>query len=322
VGQQRLPLALVDLDAVDANVESLLGAVRGRGKTLRLATKSVRCPALIDYIVERGGEVMRGLMVYAAEEAAFLVERGHRDLLIAYPSVQESDAKLLAELNGRDGVRVSIVVDSQAQLDALDGHDVPVPVVIEVDMSLRPLGGRVHLGVRRSPLHSAEDVLRIARAVRARNGLRLAGVMGYEAQVAGVGEANPFSRALNPVRAMMKRASIPAVRRLRQQVADALAADGFEIDLFNGGGTGSLATTSEESAVTEVTAGSGFLCSHLFDYYPNLTLRPAAFFALQVFFRHAKAGELAEHFNEYLLVRGDTIVDRAQTYRGFGKAFL
>ena len=41
-----------------------------------------------------------------------------------------------------------------------------------------------------------------------------------------------------------------------------------------------------------------------------------------VFFRHAKAGELAEHFNEYLFVRGDHIVSRAPTYRGLGKAFL
>jgi D-serine deaminase-like pyridoxal phosphate-dependent protein len=41
-----------------------------------------------------------------------------------------------------------------------------------------------------------------------------------------------------------------------------------------------------------------------------------------VFFRHSKAGELAEHVNEYILVRGDAIVDRAPTYRGLGKCFL
>jgi D-serine deaminase-like pyridoxal phosphate-dependent protein len=41
-----------------------------------------------------------------------------------------------------------------------------------------------------------------------------------------------------------------------------------------------------------------------------------------VFFRHAKAGELAEHFNEYLLVRGDRVVGRAPTYRGLGRCFL
>jgi D-serine deaminase-like pyridoxal phosphate-dependent protein len=41
-----------------------------------------------------------------------------------------------------------------------------------------------------------------------------------------------------------------------------------------------------------------------------------------VFFRHAKAGELAEHFAEYLLVRGSRIEGRAPTYRGLGRCFL
>jgi D-serine deaminase-like pyridoxal phosphate-dependent protein len=41
-----------------------------------------------------------------------------------------------------------------------------------------------------------------------------------------------------------------------------------------------------------------------------------------VFFRHAKAGELAEHVNEYILVRGDVIAERVPTYRGLGKCFL
>jgi D-serine deaminase-like pyridoxal phosphate-dependent protein len=41
-----------------------------------------------------------------------------------------------------------------------------------------------------------------------------------------------------------------------------------------------------------------------------------------VFFRHAKAGELAEHFSEYLLVRGTRVEARAPTYRGLGRCFL
>jgi D-serine deaminase-like pyridoxal phosphate-dependent protein len=41
-----------------------------------------------------------------------------------------------------------------------------------------------------------------------------------------------------------------------------------------------------------------------------------------VFFRHAKAGELAEHFAEYMLVRGERVEARAPTYRGLQKCFL
>jgi D-serine deaminase-like pyridoxal phosphate-dependent protein len=42
----------------------------------------------------------------------------------------------------------------------------------------------------------------------------------------------------------------------------------------------------------------------------------------RVWFRHAKAGELFERFNEVHLVRGDELVDTVPTYRGEGKAFL
>jgi D-serine deaminase-like pyridoxal phosphate-dependent protein len=42
----------------------------------------------------------------------------------------------------------------------------------------------------------------------------------------------------------------------------------------------------------------------------------------RVWFRHAKAGELAEHFEFFRLVRGERHVGSATTYRGEGKSFL
>ncbi|HEY3553421.1 MAG TPA: amino acid deaminase/aldolase, partial [Solirubrobacterales bacterium] len=42
----------------------------------------------------------------------------------------------------------------------------------------------------------------------------------------------------------------------------------------------------------------------------------------RVYLRHAKAGELCEHFDTLFLVEGDQIVDEVPTYRGEGKAFL
>ena len=42
----------------------------------------------------------------------------------------------------------------------------------------------------------------------------------------------------------------------------------------------------------------------------------------RVYFRHAKAGELAERFSTLLLVQGDRVVDEVATYRGEDKTFL
>src|SRR5205807_2227299 len=41
-----------------------------------------------------------------------------------------------------------------------------------------------------------------------------------------------------------------------------------------------------------------------------------------IFFRHAKAGELAEHVSEYVLVQSGRVIDRAPTYRGLGLCWL
>jgi len=387
LGDEPLPAALVDLDAVDRNLERLLAPVRASGKTLRIASKSIRCVEILKYLLDRG-DVCAGVMAYAVTEAAHLVAAGLLDVLVAYPSVQPSDARLLAGLN-RGDARVSIVVDSAEHLVRLEAGAAEIggtiPVIVEVDLSWKPLG--THLGVRRSPLRTAAQVANLADSVGDHPHLRFAGVMGYEAQVAGLQDANPFAPLLNPAKRLIRRGSLPSVARTRHQIAEALAARGLACEIFNGGGTGSVDTSTTEAALTEVTAGSGFLDSHLFDYYRDLTLDPAALFALQVvrvpapgmvtchgggyvasgepgldkhplpwlpaglkllgmeatgevqtplvvpsgvdlgvgdpvFFRHAKAGELAEHFNSYLLVRGDSIERRVPTYRGEGQCFL
>ena len=54
------------------------------------------------------------------------------------------------------------------------------------------------------------------------------------------------------------------------------------MEFVNGGGTGSIAATVSEDAITEVAAGSGLYCPTLFDGYRHLNLDPAAFFVTSV----------------------------------------
>src|SRR5579871_2581453 len=79
-----LPCAFVDLDALEHNVRELTRPLSGSGKTLRIATKSVRCPDLVAHVQTKAGALARGLMTYSADETAFWADRGERDLLLAY----------------------------------------------------------------------------------------------------------------------------------------------------------------------------------------------------------------------------------------------
>ncbi|HZO17232.1 MAG TPA: alanine racemase [Polyangiaceae bacterium] len=280
---QSLPIAFVDLDAFDRNLARHVAITKPRGTPLRVATKSVRVVALLRRLLEREPDALRGLMCYSLAEAAFLVQRGFDDLLVAYPPYR--DLALAAELNRSRSV--SVVVDCEAQVARLDSlgvaEGVRIPAVICLDMSFDLFGQRV--GVRRSPLREPSQVVALARRIAEGRGVRFLGLLAYEAQIAGVGDASPFERALNPVKRWIKRASVSDVAMRRTAIVHALRDAGLDPALVNGGGTGSLDTTTPDSGVTEVTAGSGFFKPHLFDYYSNTHMRrlePAAFFALEV----------------------------------------
>ena len=392
LGDEQLPCAFVDLDAFDRNADALFAIARKAGKKLRIASKSLRVPELLRRLLARGGDAAGGLMTYHAAETAFLAEQGFDDLLLAYPTARASDARLLAEV-ARAGKIVSTVVDDARHLDVLQTAageaGVKLRVIVELDVAFRPLG-LAHLGSRRSPLRTPAAITSFVADIARRPDLTFAGLMAYEGHIAGSTDENPFTPTLNPVKRAVKLLSRGGLEATRAAVAKALAAAGTPAAIFNGGGSGSLAWSAEDGALTELTAGSGFVDSHLFDYYKDLDVEPALFFALQVvrrpgpgfvtchggglvasgeagvdrlpvpalpeglklipfegagevqtplvlppggngvdlalgdpvFFRHAKAGELAEHFNDYLLVRGDKVESRAPTYRGLGQCFL
>ena len=280
-----LPAAVVDLDALDRNRDLLLDRLAMPNVTLRLASKSLRVPWLLRHLLDSGAPRVQGLMTYSAHETVLLAGQGFDDLLLAYPIGRPDEADALAGLAAR-GTRLWATIDAPEHVallsEAASRHGTELRLCLDVDVSWRPAGGRAHFGVRRSPVRSPEDAVALGRRIQGAPGLRLDAVLAYEAQVAGIRERNPGSRHLDPVRRLIKRRSIPLAAARRRAVVDALRADGHTVTVINGGGSGSVASTSADGTVTEVTAGSGFVCSHLFDGYAGLPFEPAAFFALAV----------------------------------------
>jgi D-serine deaminase-like pyridoxal phosphate-dependent protein len=382
------PFAFVDLDAIWSNADEMLG--RAGAKPIRVATKSVRCRALLEAILRRD-ERFAGLMTYTLPETLWLAEQGFEDLLLAYPT---ADSAALGELALRSvanpGDAPVVMVDCVEHLETIEsvlGADAaPVRACIDIDAGWWALGGRVKVGAKRSPVHSAEQAVALAREIEKRPQIELVGLMAYESQIAGVGDRPPGQRLRSAAIRWLQRRSATELAGRRASIASAVG-ELAELEFVNGGGTGSLELTAAEDAVTEVTAGSGFYAPGLFDHYSRFTLTPAAGFALPIvrkpspqvatalgggylasgsgdkarlpspwlppgldldpgegagevqtpllgdaaaglqigdraYLRHAKAGELCEHFNTLHLVEGEEIVDVVPTYRGDGKAFL
>ncbi|MFG3697839.1 alanine racemase [Micromonospora sp. NPDC047620] len=281
------PYAVVDLATFDGNAAALAG--RAGGKPVRAASKSVRARELIGRALGRPG--WHGVMAFTLPEAIWLVRAGVTDdALVAYPTV---DRGALAELAADPALAaaVTLMVDGTDQLDLVDAVRAPgrrpeLRVCLDLDASWRPLGGRVHIGVRRSPVHSARAAGALAATVAGRAGFRLVGLMSYEAQIAGLGDAPPGRAVLGSAIRLAQRGSY---RELRTRRAAAVAAvrEHADLEFVNGGGTGSVAATSADPAVTEVTAGSGLYGPTLFDAYRAWRPTPAAFFACAVVRRPA-----------------------------------
>jgi D-serine deaminase-like pyridoxal phosphate-dependent protein len=276
------PLAVLDLDAFDANADDLVR--RASGLPIRVASKSLRCRFLIERALARPG--FRGVMGYSLAEALWLHGTlPDTDLLVAYPTADRSALRALAtsELARR---LITLTIDSPDHLDFIDaalgpGHP-DLRVCLEIDVAWWPLErGALRVGTWRSPLRTPRQAADFAAVVLARPGFTLAGVMGYEGQIAGVGDAPPG----HPLRAAVLRAiqarsavelnerRAEAVRRIRQLTA---------LEFVNGGGTGSLESTAADRSVTELTAGSGLVGPALFDSYRRFKPRPALLYALPV----------------------------------------
>ncbi|MGC4804783.1 amino acid deaminase/aldolase [Micromonospora sp. DT233] len=281
------PFAAVDLTAFDANAAAL--PTLGGGKPIRVASKSVRARELLGRALGRPG--WAGALAFTLPEASWLVRTGVTDdALVAYPT---ADRGALAELAADETLAraVTLMIDGTDQLDLIDaivppGRRPALRVCLDLDASWRPLGGRVHLGVRRSPVHSPRAAGALAATIAGRPGFRLVGLMSYEAHIAGLGDAPPGRAALA---AAIRAAQRWSYRELlaRRGAAVAAVREHAELEFVNGGGTGSVAATSADPAVTEVTAGSGLFGPTLFDAYRAWRPTPAAFFACTVVRRPA-----------------------------------
>lgn len=270
------PVAAIDLAALRYNALDMV--VRAGGVPIRIASKSVRVRQIIDATLAVPG--YRGILAFTLPEALWLAET-HDEVVLGYPTVDRAAIAALAS-DERAAARVTLMVDDLAQLDLVDAIAAPrervvIRVAIDADASWRA-PGLGHIGVRRSPVHEPGEVASLARAIAARPGFRLVGLMMYEAQIAGQGDATGSGDGV--IRWMQRRSAQELIER-RAAIVGALR-DIAPLEFVNGGGTGSLELTASDLAVTELTAGSGLLAGHLFDGYRAFDPAPAAAFALEV----------------------------------------
>ena len=303
------PFAVVDLAAFDSNARDLVR--RSGGVPIRVVSKSLRCRHLIERALAQPG--YRGVMCYSLAEAIWLHSIGlSDDLLVAYPT---ADRAALRALAADEAARqhITVTIDSAAHLGFIDatigaGHP-QIRVCLDLDMSWRPLprGPVVQIGTWRSPLRSPAEAALFAETVLKRPGFALVGVLGYEGQIAGLGDAPPGRPVRAAIVQAMQARSSAELNERRTEVVRRIRAIA-PLEFVNGGGTGSLESTSADKSVTELAAGSGLVGPTLFDAYAKFHPQPALLYALPVV-RRPKAG-VATLFSGGYVASGTGTPDR------------
>ncbi len=282
---RALPFAYLDLDLLEQNIRQIVA--RAGGKRIRLASKSLRSVAVLRRILSTDPGI-QGIMCYTAREAAYLARQGFNDLLIGYPCWHEQDIAAVAQAT-LAGTIITLMVDSIAQVEQIERvaerHQVRLPLCLDLDMSLLVPG--LHFGAWRSPIRTPEQARPVIERILASPHVWLDGIMGYEAQIAGVGDHYPHKTLKNALVRFLKRRSVRDVAERRAALVELIASYNLSLRFVNGGGTGSIATTREEPIVTEITVGSGFYSPALFDNYRDFRYQPAAGFAIEIVRRAA-----------------------------------
>ena len=382
---EKLPALVLDLDFFEENLNDVLK--KANGKKIRMASKSIRSVELIKRVLKKDSQ-FEGVLCFSIEEAIFLASKGLNNLLVAYPGLQSDVIDQVVEIT-KKGTLIVLMVDHFDQIKkisdrakALNGQ---VNICFDIDMSWHlPF---LNFGVYRSPLRSLADVKNLYKKIKNLGNLNVIGIMGYEAQIAGLGDNLKNNFLKSQIIRFLKKISIPKIKKLREEVVDFFQKEGISLPIRNGGGTGSLNTTSLEAAVNEVTMGSALYSPTLFDNYQDFKFKPSLFFALEVtrnpegniytcngggyiasgapgwekvpspylpsgmeliknegagevqtplkmpagftielgkpvFFRHAKAGEVCERFNEIIILSKGSVIERVKTYRGEGVCYF
>ncbi len=380
----KAPIAFVDVDALDRNIERV--NMRRGSKKIRVATKSIRCRWAMDRIAKHT-DGFCGWMTFSVDEALWLASLGYTDILMGYPSLEKETIQTIFAQGF--AAEITFMVDAIEHLQFLNSiandYQATARVCVDVDMSSSfPF---LHFGVLRSPVRSADKLRQLVSATKELSAIKWVGLMGYEAQIAGVGDAVPGQALKSVVIKLLKKKSLKELVKRRKDCLAVFKDFQVELEFVNGGGTGSMETTREEEGVTEITVGSGYFQSHLFDYYTQFQHEAAAFFAHRVvripnektatvlgggyiasgatdttkqpipvfpeglkltvnegagevqtplqmahpnqlkigdlvIFRHAKAGELCERFEQLYLLQSNAVIDQVPTYRGEQKCFL
>lgn len=240
-GELDTPALLIDLPAMERNLEKMATFFRGRKVKLRPHVKLHKATPVLAHMQLQAGAV--GVTCAKLAEAEVLAQSGIRDILIANEIVGPRKVQRLVNLASYSDVMVA--VDSYQNVQELSqaahGKGVRLRVLVEVD-----------IGNDRCGVEPFEPALALSRAVQAAPDLRFLGLMGYDGHCtfkANPAEREEMSRRANQIlvdtRAFIEKAGLP-------------------VEIVSASGTFTYKVAAGLEGITEIQAGTYLLMDTAF----------------------------------------------------------
>lgn len=227
------PALLLDLDAFEANIQTLAAQCRRTGRSARPHAKTHKCPEIARRQVAAGAV---GSSVATVSEAEAMAAAGIKSLLLTSPIVDPRKvARMIAVARG--GVETMLAVGDPLELTLLD--EAASTAGVELDVLLD-----IDVGDGRFGIPPGDKALDLARLAGKSRHLRLRGVQAYSgisSHVAGFEERERHTRE-----AMGKAVAV------REQLEKL----GLGAEMLSGGSTGTYNIDTTIDGFTELQSGS------------------------------------------------------------------
>ncbi len=234
--RQRLstPALVLDLDILEANIQTMLDWTKAHNLRLRPHAKTHKSVAIAKLLVEAGAV---GACCATLGEAEALGRAGVPGVLITSPVVQQAKVDRLVALNAV-ATDLAVVADDPANvamLAAATAGEGAKPLTVFVD---------IDVGSKRTGVPSAQQATALALEIAAAPGLRFGGIQGYAGYLQHIVDFD------------LRKSGAEQVAQQMRQVEAALKAAGVAPPLMTGGGTGTHALEADADALGELQAGS------------------------------------------------------------------
>jgi 3-hydroxy-D-aspartate aldolase len=234
VEEIQTPCLILDLDALERNVRKMGDYAKAHNMRHRAHGKMHKSVDVLLLQQEQGGAI--GVCCQKVSEAEVFVRGGIKDVLVSNQVRAPGKIDRLARLPLL-GARIIVCVDDPSNIAELSAaavkHGTTIDCFVEIDC-----------GAGRCGVTSADEVVVLAQAIDAANGLHFAGVQAYQGAMQHIDRFEDRKAKLDLAIAQVKEA------------VGALKAVGLEPELVSGGGTGSYYFESNSGVYNELQCGS------------------------------------------------------------------